>query len=160
MSVHARLPSRSEPFRRYPRIAGAIEAALGDAESIANIGAGAGSYEPRGRRVVAIAPALTMIRQRPHDAAPAVRATATAIPLRDTCVDAVLAVMTIHHWPDRARRLSEMRRVARKRVVILPYEHLSSFWLGAYFPGIWPSAMPICYVSTRWTSATGSSSRS
>ena len=119
-----------------PRIAAAIERALGDAKSVANIGAGAGSYEPRDRRVVAIEPALTMIRQRALDAAPAVRASATAIPLRDASVDAALAVLTIHHWPDRVRGLAEMRRVARKRVVILTHEHLASFWLGEYFPGI------------------------
>jgi SAM-dependent methyltransferase len=119
-----------------PRIAAAIETALGDAASVANVGAGAGSYEPRDRRVIAIEPALTMIRQRPRDAAPVVRASATAIPLRDACVDAALAVLTVHHWPDRARGLAEMRRVARRRVVILTHEHLASFWLGAYFPGI------------------------
>jgi SAM-dependent methyltransferase len=119
-----------------PRIAAAIEAALGDAGSVANVGAGAGSYEPRGLRVVAIEPSLTMIRQRAADAAPAVRATATALPLRDASVDAALAVLTIHHWPDRARGLAEMRRVARKRIVILTHEHLASFWLGEYFPSI------------------------
>ncbi len=118
------------------RIAAAIEHALGDAESVANIGAGAGSYEPRDRRVVAIEPALTMIRQRAPDAAPAVCASGTAIPLRDASVDAALAVLTIHHWPDRVGGLAEMRRVARKRVVILTHEHLASFWLGEYFPGI------------------------
>ncbi|HEY8122996.1 MAG TPA: class I SAM-dependent methyltransferase [Myxococcota bacterium] len=119
-----------------PRIAAAIERALGDARSVANVGAGAGSYEPRGLRVVAIEPSLTMIRQRAPEAAPALRATATALPLRDASVDAALAVLTIHHWPDRARGLAEMRRVARKRVVILTHEHLASFWLGEYFPGI------------------------
>ena len=101
-----------------------------------NVGAGAGSYEPRDRTSVAIEPALTMIRQRAADAAPAVRASGSAIPLRDASVDAALAVLTIHHWPDRARGLAEMRRIARKRVVILTHEHLSSFWLGEYFPKI------------------------
>jgi SAM-dependent methyltransferase len=119
-----------------PRIAAAISGALGDAASVANIGAGAGSYEPRELCVVAIEPALTMIRQRAPGAAPVVRASGTAIPLRDASVDAALAVLTIHHWPDRMRGLAEMRRVARKRVVILTHEHLDSFWLGAYFPGI------------------------
>jgi SAM-dependent methyltransferase len=119
-----------------PRIAAAVSRALGDAESVANIGAGAGSYEPRDRRVVAIEPAKTMIEQRAQDAAPVVRASATALPLRDACVDAALAVLTVHHWPNRARGLSEMRRVAKKRVVVLTHVHLSSFWLGAYFPRI------------------------
>jgi SAM-dependent methyltransferase len=100
------------------------------------VGAGAGSYEPRDRRVVALEPSLTMIRQRPAGAAPAARASATQLPLRDASVDAALAVLTVHHWPDRARGLAELRRVSRRRVVIFTHEHLDSFWLGAYFPGI------------------------
>ncbi|MBM4383687.1 MAG: hypothetical protein FJ091_10000 [Deltaproteobacteria bacterium] len=51
-------------------------------------------------------------------------------------MDASLAVLTIHHWPDRVRGLAEMRRIAKKRVVILTHFHLASFWLGEYFPGI------------------------
>lgn len=119
-----------------PRIEAAIARALGDARSVANVGAGAGSYEPRDRRVVAIEPARTMVLQRAGDAAPAVRGSGSAIPLADACVDASLAVLTIHHWPDRERGLAEMRRVARKRVVILTHFHLEAFWLGGYFPGI------------------------
>ena len=119
-----------------PRIAAAIRAALGDAVSVANVGAGAGSYEPRDLRVIAIEPSLTMIRHRVRGAAPAVRASASAIPLRDASVDAALAVLTVHHWPDRALGLAEMRRVARRRVVALTHEHLDAFWLGEYFPGI------------------------
>jgi SAM-dependent methyltransferase len=86
--------------------------------------------------VIAIEPSLTMIRQRPRGAAPVLRASGTALPLADASVDAALAVLTIHHWPDRARGLAELRRVARRRVVILTHEHLASFWLGEYFPGI------------------------
>lgn len=118
------------------RIAAAIVRALGDAASVANVGAGAGSYEPRDRRVIAIEPALTMIQQREPDAAPVLRATAEALPLRDASVDAALAILTVHHWHDRARGLAELRRVARRRVVILNHVHLDSFWLGDYFPGI------------------------
>jgi SAM-dependent methyltransferase len=119
-----------------PRIAAAIAAALGDAASVANIGAGAGSYEPRDRRVIAIEPARTMIRQRDRDAAPVVQASATALPLADASVDAALAILTIHHWPDRARGLAEMRRVARRRVVLLTHVMTQPFWLLDYFPGV------------------------
>ena len=119
-----------------PRIEAAIAAALGDARSVANVGAGAGSYEPRDWRVIAIEPARTMIRQRAREAAPVVRGSGSAIPLADACVDAALAVLTIHHWPDRARGLAEMRRVARKRVVILTHQFLEAFWLVDYFPRI------------------------
>ena len=122
--------------RPDPRIAARIHAALGDARTVVNVGAGAGSYEPRDRRVIAIEPARTMIRQRPPGSAPVVRASGSALPLRDASVDAALAVLTLHHWPDRMRGLREMRRVARQRVVILTHEHLATFWLGDYFPGI------------------------
>jgi SAM-dependent methyltransferase len=119
-----------------PHIGAEIAAALGDAESVVNVGAGAGSYEPRDRRVLAIEPAATMLRQRAADAAPAVRGTASALPLRDASFDAALAVLTIHHWPERMRGLAELRRVARKRVVILTHEHVDGFWLADYFPRI------------------------
>ena len=56
-------------FRRPdPRIAQRIERALGDARTVVNVGAGAGSYEPRDRRVLAIEPSATMRGQRPPEA--------------------------------------------------------------------------------------------
>lgn len=123
-------------FRRPdPRIARCIGEALGVAESIANVGAGAGSYEPQRGKVVAVEPSLTMIRQRALDAAPAVRAVASALPFRDASFDATLAVLTVHHWPDRARGLAELARAARRRVVILTHDPaLTGFWLVDYFP--------------------------
>jgi SAM-dependent methyltransferase len=121
-----------------PRIEAAILEALGDSSSVVNVGAGAGSYEPPGRTLVAVEPAVTMLRQRPGNAAPAVRAVAEHLPLRDKCVDAALAVLTLHHWQDLARGLQELRRIARDRVVILTYDPFGAgFWLTAeYFPAI------------------------
>lgn len=99
------------------------------------MGAGAGSYEPRDRHVVAVEPSLTMIRQRPVDAAPAVRAVAAALPFRDASFDAALAILTIHHWPDLGRGLAELARVARRRVVLLTHDPAEfGFWLFDYFP--------------------------
>jgi SAM-dependent methyltransferase len=116
--------------RPDPRIGAAILAALGDARSVLNVGAGAGSYEPRDRRVVAVEPSLTMIRQRARGAAPVVRGLAEALPVRDASFDASLATLTIHHWPDRRRGLEELRRAARRRVVILTWDHAAEgFWL-------------------------------
>jgi SAM-dependent methyltransferase len=123
--------------REDPRIAAAIHAALGDAVTVVNVGAGAGSYEPRNRRVVAIEPSRVMIAQRPPDAAPAIIATAEDLPLADDSVDAAMAVLTDHHWPDRARGLAEMRRVARRRAVVFQHEPEvgSEFWLARdYLP--------------------------
>lgn len=124
--------------RPDPRIARRIDAALGPARTVCNVGAGAGSYEPADRAVVAVEPSAEMVRQRPASSGPAVRAAAERLPLRDRSVDAALAVLTIHHWSDWRRGLAEMRRVARGRVVILSWasEH-PGFWLvQEYFPEI------------------------
>ncbi len=80
-------------------------------------------------------PSLTMIRQRALGAAPVVRALAAALPFRDASFDAVLAVLTVHHWPERARGLAELARAARRRVVILTHDPAADrFWLEEYFP--------------------------
>ena len=122
--------------RPDPRIAAAIAEALGPAASVVNVGAGAGSYEPADSRVVAVELSREMIRQRPADAAPVIQASATALPFRARAFDAALAVLTVHHWPDRAQGLAELRRVARDRVVILTWEpDAAHFWLtDDYFP--------------------------
>ena len=118
-----------------PRIAGAIEKALGSAGSVVNVGAGAGGYEPADRRVVAVEPSVEMIEQRPAGSAPAIQAEAEALPFGNDTFDAALAVLTVHHWRDRARGLGEMRRVARRRVVILTWDNASPyFWLTEYVP--------------------------
>jgi SAM-dependent methyltransferase len=101
------------------------------------VGAGAGSYEPRGRRVVAFEPSRVMIAQRPPGAAPCVQASASALPLRRAAVDASLAILTLHHWPDRERGLRELARVASERVVLLTWMPGAPFWLtDDYFPEI------------------------
>lgn len=122
--------------RPDPRIAARIAAALGDARSVLNVGAGAGSYEPADRDVVALEPSSVMIAQRPAGAAPAVRASAEAQPFARGAFDATLAVLTLHHWSDRARGLAECARVARRRVVLLTFDPAAdSFWLVRdYFP--------------------------
>jgi SAM-dependent methyltransferase len=114
-----------------PRLAAAIHDALGDAVTVVNVGAGTGSYEPAGRKVVAIEPSEVMIAQRPPDAAPAIIATAEALPLADASVDAAMAVLTDHHWADRAQGLREMRRVARLRAVVFQHDPAVAerFWL-------------------------------
>jgi ubiquinone/menaquinone biosynthesis C-methylase UbiE len=123
--------------RADPRIAARIHAALGDARTVLNVGAGAGSYEPTDRVVVAVEPSPVMIAQRPQSAAPALEGVAEALPLEDKSVDAAMGVLTIHHWPDREAGLAEMRRVARRRIVLLTIdtERNSEVWtLSEYFP--------------------------
>lgn len=131
--------------RPDPRIAAAIGRALGDARTVVNVGAGAGSYEPVDRLVVAAEPSAVMIAQRRPGSAPAVQASATALPFRDGDFAAALAVLTVHHWPDRGRGLAELARVARERVVLLTWDpSTASFWLvDDYFPEIWAIDRPI-----------------
>jgi SAM-dependent methyltransferase len=120
-----------------PRIAQRIFAALGRAASVVNVGAGTGSYEPRDRKLVAVEPSRVMLRQRGRGAAPAVQASANDLPFRDESFDAALAVLTLHHWPDLARGLQELRRAARRRTVILTIDpSVAGFWLLDYFPEI------------------------
>jgi len=115
--------------RTEPRIQARIEAALGDASRILNVGAGTGSYEPPGREVVAVEPSPTMIAQRPPGTAPVVRAFAEALPFRDESFDAALAIFTVHHWSDTVRGLSELPRVAGRQVVLSFDGTAERFWL-------------------------------
>jgi SAM-dependent methyltransferase len=120
----------AELRRPDPRIAAVIHAALGDAASVVNVGAGTGSYEPTDRTVLAIEPSEVMIRQRPADAAPCLQGWAEAVPLGAASVDAALGVLTVHHWTDIERGLAEMARVARQRVVLLTWvPDGPPFWL-------------------------------
>jgi SAM-dependent methyltransferase len=125
--------------RPDPRIATRIEAALGKARSVVNVGAGTGSYEPADLEVTAVEPSVEMIAQRPPGAAPVVQASAEELPFEDDSFDAALAVLTVHHWQDLDAGLAEMRRVARNRVVLVTFdpEPLRELWfVRDYFPAI------------------------
>src|SRR5919201_765905 len=112
MAVYDRIGVTYAQTRRPdPRIDAAIRWALRGARSVVNVGAGSGSYEPP-ETVLAVEPSEVMIAQRPAPLPPAVQAAAEAIPLADDSVDAALAALTIHHWPDLARAFAEMRRGA------------------------------------------------
>lgn len=122
-----------------PRFAAQIHAALGDAQTIVNVGAGTGNYEPRDRWVLAVEPSATMVAQRPPGAAPVIRASAEALPLADATVDAALVTLSIHHWADWRAGVAELVRVARRRIVIWTFdpEAFATMWLAAdYFPEI------------------------
>jgi SAM-dependent methyltransferase len=120
-----------------PRVARLIHAALGAARTIVNVGAGTGNYEPADRDVVAVEPSTVMITQRTSTAAPVVQAVAEALPFADGRFDAALAILTVHHWHDRARGLAELQRVARRQVVF-SYEAgwVDSAWIMDYWPQI------------------------
>lgn len=121
-----------------PRLERRIHAALGDARTVLNVGAGAGSYEPVDRAVVAVEPSPVMLAQRPAGSAPAVRGLAEALPVASDAFDAALAVLTVHHWSDPAAGLAELRRVARRQVVFqFDLEVSRAMWLAEYVPEAW-----------------------
>ncbi len=127
-----------EARREDPRIAAAILRGLGPARSVVNVGAGTGSYEPADREVTAVEPSAVMIAQRPAGAAPAIQATAEALPLADESIDAAMAVISDHHWADRVAGMRELRRVARDRVIVVNVDPSATpdFWLiRDYLPG-------------------------
>ena len=108
--------------RPDPRLAKRIHAGLGDSRTVVNVGAGAGSYEPTDRVVVAVEPSRAMVDQRPARAAPAVRAQAGSLPFPNRCFDGALALLTVHHWPDPVAGLAELRRVTTGPIVVFTFE--------------------------------------
>jgi hypothetical protein len=124
--------------RTDPRIEARVHAALGGSRTVLNVGAGAGSYEPTDRYVLAVEPSAAMRAQRPATAAPAVDAAAERLPFDDDSFDAAMATVTIHQWGDVERGLREMRRVSRGPVVVLTIDApaLQHYWLADYFPEV------------------------
>ena len=113
--------------RTEPRIAARVWEALGDARTVLNVGAGTGSYEPTDREVTAVEPSAVMRAQRPAGAAPCVAASAESLPFEDRSFDAAMAFSTVHHWSDPVAGLRELRRVAR-RVVVVTYDAGEPGW--------------------------------
>ena len=120
--------------RPATRIAAAIGEALGSASTVLNVGSGTGSYEPEDWKVTAVEPSLEMIRKRPPSAAPVIQASADRLPFDDNAFDASVAILTIHHWPDKQAGLREMRRVTRGRIVLLTFDPSFRPWLTDYLP--------------------------
>lgn len=125
----------AELRRSDSRISNFIHKALGSSRTVLNVGAGAGSYEPIDRDVTALEPSSEMIAQRPPSKANVVQGSAENLPFDDNSFDAVMAVLTVHHWNDKAIGMAEMRRVSRGPIVILTYDPtFRDFWLLDYFP--------------------------
>jgi len=122
-----------------PAIAARIDAALGNARTVLNVGAGTGSYEPVDREVVAVEPSAEMIAQRPPGSARVVQASAEELPFEEDSFDAAMALITVHHWANLDAGLAEMRRVARERVLVLTFDPapIAGHWMVRdYVPGL------------------------
>jgi SAM-dependent methyltransferase len=129
-------------YRNYrrpePAFVDAITGALGEAKTLVNIGAGAGSYEPSTLEVTAVEPSAAMRAQRPVGAAPVIDAVAEHLPFPDDAFDAALASFTVHQWRDLGAGLREARRVTRGPVVVLTCDPaaLKRSWLEEYAPEV------------------------
>lgn len=121
-----------------PEFAARIETALGDAQRVLNVGAGAGSYEPVDRDVTAVEPSESMRAQRPAHLSPAIDAVAENLPFDDGAFDAVMTTFSVHQWQKLERGLGELRRVSRGPIVILTCDPrlLDRFWLNEYAPEV------------------------
>jgi len=135
------------------RIAAAIQAALGQAATVLNVGAGTGSYEPVDRQVTAVEPSIEMIRKRSPSAARAIQAWADDLPFDAKAFDAAMAILTVHHWPHKEAGLREMRRVTRGRIVLLTFDPSCRPWLTDYLPALTAldeAQMPAMSDYARW----------
>jgi len=143
----------AELRRPEPRIAAVIHQALGPARTVLNVGAGTGSYEPVDRQVTAVEPSLEMIRKRTPNAARAIQASADDLPFEDGAFDAAMAILTIHHWPDKQAGLREIRRVTRGPIVLLTFDPAHRPWLTDYLPQLMSldkKQMPAMSDYARW----------
>ena len=120
--------------RPDPRIEKLIHERLGDARTVLNVGAGAGSYEPLDRDVTAIEPSAEMIKQRPDTQAKVIQGAAEKLPFDDNSFDASMAVLTVHHWQDKQAGLQEMRRVTKGPMVLVTFDPSARPWLTDYLP--------------------------
>jgi SAM-dependent methyltransferase len=139
-----------KPDRRIARI---IESALGSAQTVLNVGAGTGNYEPTDRSLIAAEPSVAMIRKRSPAAAKVVQASADDLPFDDKSFDASMAILTIHHWPDKEAGLREMLRVTRGRIVLLTFDPTQRPWLTDYLPKLAEldeAQMPTMVDYERW----------
>jgi len=135
-AVYDRIGRGYARYRRPdPRIAARIDAAVGDARSVLNVGAGTGSYEPDG--AVAVEPSRTMIDQRMTTNV-VMQGVVEALPFADDTFEVAMAVITIHHWPDLETGLAELRRVARRQVIVTfdPIVHHEHWLIDDYVPEI------------------------
>src|SRR5689334_20111287 len=136
-----------------PRIARIIATALGSAQTVLNVGAGAGSYEPADRSLIAVEPSREMIRKRGPAAAAAIQASADDLPFDNKSFDASMAILTIHHWPDKEGGLREMRRVTRGPIILLTFDPSHRPWLTDYLPelaALDEAQMPTLSDYERW----------
>jgi hypothetical protein len=115
-----------------PRIASLLHSAIGGAESVVNVGAGTGSYEPTDRPVIAVEPSMIMIRHVPRSRRRPYKL------WQNNCHFATAAHLLSQRYSPSIKGLQELGRIARDCVAILTWDPSGAgFWLtDEYFPEI------------------------
>jgi ubiquinone/menaquinone biosynthesis C-methylase UbiE len=150
---HALGQSYTTTRRADPRITDAIIRllALPPGAVVADLGAGTGNYAralaERGYRIMAVEPSAVMRAQAAvHPGVVWLPAAAEAIPLPDRSVDAVINLLSFHHYADPAGALQEMARIVGEGpILLLTFDAPLSdrFWFADYFPSIWTAAFAL-----------------
>ncbi|MEH2283801.1 MAG: methyltransferase domain-containing protein [Nostoc sp.] len=116
---------------------------------IADIGAGTGGYSielaNQGFLVNAIEPSVVMQKQAvEHSQVKWFSGYAEDLPLSDKSVDAVVSILTIHHFSHLEKAFQEMHRIIRDGAIILltfDIRLAQKIWLYDYFPFLWEDAL-------------------
>ena len=121
-----------------PKIEAQIESELINVRNIINIGAGSGSYEPKGMNLIAVEPSIEMINQRDSQSYPVKQAKADKLPFPDKFFSHAMTVLSMHHWDNRQQAFSEIKRVTTTKFVAITWlPDAAPFWLTRdYFPEI------------------------
>ena len=116
---------------------------------IADIGAGTGGYSlalaNQGFSIYAIEPSSVMRSQAvEHPQVKWFSGYAEALPLPDKSVDAVVSILTIHHFSNLEKVFKEMQRIVRNGAIVLlsfDIRLAEKIWLYDYFPCLWEDAL-------------------
>jgi len=119
--------------------------ALPEGSIIAEIGAGTGNYTRemagRGYFMKAIEPSAIMRDQaQDHKNIEWIPGVAEDIPLHNNSVDAVINIMSFHHFTSPEKAFSEMARICRSGPIVLftfDPRLIARPWIADYFPKVW-----------------------
>lgn len=122
---------------------------LPEGSTIADIGAGTGGYSlalaNQGFSVYAVEPSSVMRSQAvEHPQVKWFSGYAEALPLPDKSVDAVVSILTIHHFYHLEKAFQEMQRIVRNGAIVLltfDIRLAEKIWLYDYFPWLWEDAL-------------------
>jgi len=152
-----------------PRIAAKLLEILksSQASTIADIGAGTGSYAlvlaEHGYRVLAVEPSATMRSQAiAHPAIHWINGHAENLPLFNQSADAAIIMLAFHHFQNYQQALREVHRVTGGgQIILFTYDPamISRFWLTKYFPSfvkdVTSTFLPITELTAEIQTVTG-----